>query len=58
MPWTPKQFKERHNHGLTHNQARAAAKAANAALAAGKSEASAIAIGNAVARDMIKRGKR
>ena len=43
MPWTPKQFKERHAHGLTPRQARTAAAQANAILKSGGDEGVAIA---------------
>lgn len=32
MPWTPEQFKARHNHGLTRPQAKRASAQANAIL--------------------------
>lgn len=48
MPWSASSFAAKHNHGLSSKAARGAAEAADKALASGKSEASAIRIGNAV----------
>jgi uncharacterized protein YdaT len=54
MPWTPKQFKDRHNKSLTPAQATKAAAQANAILRSGGSEAVAIATANKHAHDKPK----
>lgn len=46
MPWTPAEFRKKHNQKLTMAQARKAAKQANAILRSGASEAVAIATAN------------
>lgn len=46
MPWTPEEFKERHNKKLTPAQAKKAAAQANAMLKAGVPEGEAIATAN------------
>jgi len=43
MPWTGKEFKDRHAHNLTDGQANKAAKMANAMLKHGVPEGEAIA---------------
>ncbi len=43
MPWTAKQFKDRHAKGLTSAQAKRAAAQANAILRSGGDEGTAIA---------------
>ena len=48
MPWDANSFASKHNHKLHGKAARGASEAANKALANGKSDASAIRIGNAV----------
>ena len=58
MPWTPKQFKDRHNKSLTDAQAARAAAQANAILRSGGSEAVAIATANKHARDKPGLGAR
>ena len=50
MPWTPQQFKSRHNKGLSGSQSAEAAKVANAILKKTGDEGKAIAIANAMAR--------
>ena len=45
-PWTPAEFKSRHNHGLSPAQAAHAAHQGNALLRAGVPEGEAIAIAN------------
>ena len=46
MPWTGKQFADRHNHSLSGKQAGKAAAQANAMLGAGVPEGEAIATAN------------
>lgn len=46
MPWTAKTFKARHNHTLSPEQAKKAARQANAILRSGASEKIAIATAN------------
>lgn len=46
MPWTPKTFGQRHNHGLDAPQRKEAAKVANAILAKTGDEGKAIRIAN------------
>lgn len=46
MPWTPQEFKSRHNHGLNKNQAKKASSIANAMLEKGVDEGVAIATAN------------
>lgn len=46
MPWTGQQFKEKHNHSLTDEQADHTAKVADAILEKTGDEASAIRIAN------------
>jgi hypothetical protein len=53
MPWSPEEFSSKHNHKLSGKAARGASEAANKALASGKSDASAIRIGNSVG-DKVK----
>lgn len=48
MPWNAEEFASRHNHKLSGKAARGASEAANKALASGKSEGSAVRIGNYV----------
>lgn len=48
MPWTAEQFASKHNHKLRGKSAEVAAKVATEQLSKGKSDASAIRIGNAV----------
>lgn len=47
MPWTPDQFKSRHNKGLSGSKAKKAASIANAMLKAGVPEGESIATANA-----------
>jgi uncharacterized protein YdaT len=47
MPWTPKQFRDRHNKKLTPAQSRKAATIANGILESGGSESLAIRTANA-----------
>jgi uncharacterized protein YdaT len=54
MPWTGKEFKQRHNHKLTGAQADKAAKQANAMLRSGADEGVAIATANKHAREKPK----
>ena len=54
MPWTPKQFRSRHNKKLTTAQSRKAAKIADAVLARTGDEGKAIRIANAA----VKRGRK
>lgn len=56
MPWTPKEFKEKHNHGLSSNEASVAAHAANQALAHGHSEKDAVIAGNVAAKNARQAG--
>ena len=46
MPWTPAEFKRKHNHKLSDLQAVKASKIANAMLARGVPEGEAIAVAN------------
>ena len=46
MPWTPGQFKQRHNQGLSDEQAQQASAQANAILAKSGDEGMAIATAN------------
>ncbi|MDD3885152.1 MAG: hypothetical protein PHW66_09535 [Gallionella sp.] len=46
MPWTPKQFQQRHNKKLSLPQAKAAAAQATAMIKAGVPEGEAIATAN------------
>lgn len=56
MPWTPKDFKSRHNKKLSPAQAKKAAAQANAILKSGVPEGEAIAIANKQAlKDKIKK---
>ena len=48
MPWTPEQFKSRHNHSLSSSQASEASRVANAVLKKYGDEGKAIRIGNSV----------
>jgi uncharacterized protein YdaT len=48
MPWTPTNFKSRHNHKLSGPQSKVAAKVANAALKKTGDEGRAIREANAV----------
>ena len=50
MPWTPREFKTRHNKGLTSPKARVAARVANQVLAKTGDEGRAIREANAVAK--------
>ena len=50
MPWTPQEFLERHNHGLSPAQASHAARQANAILRSGAPEGIAIATANKYAQ--------
>ncbi len=50
MPWTPQEFKTRHNKKLTPSQAKKAAKIGNAILKKTGSESSAIRIANSQAK--------
>ena len=52
MPWTGKEFKSKHNHGLSGKQAGKAAKQANAMLRSGVPEGIAIAIANKHAKGL------
>ncbi len=55
MPWTPGQFKSKHNKGLTLTQAAKAARIAEGAMKSGVPEGEAIAIANKNAK---RKGKR
>lgn len=59
MPWTPKSFKQKHNHSLNAGQAKKAAAQANAILRSGASDRVAIATANKNAKGlrMSKREK-
>jgi uncharacterized protein YdaT len=57
MPWTAKEFKDKHNHKLTTAQAGKAAKQATAMLKSGVSEGIAIATANKYAKKGSKKGK-
>lgn len=46
MPWTPEEFKEKHNQKLTSTQAKSAARQANAMIHSGVPEGEAIATVN------------
>lgn len=50
MPWTGKEFKSRHNHGMSASQATEAARVANAVLGKTGDEGQAIRIANAMAK--------
>lgn len=50
MPWTPGEFKSRHNHRLSKGAAGKASRVANAMLARGVPEGEAIATANARAK--------
>jgi uncharacterized protein YdaT len=50
MPWTGESFKQKHNQGLTPEQADRAARIANAVLDRDGDEASAIRIANAAVK--------
>jgi uncharacterized protein YdaT len=54
MPWTGKQFKQRHAHALSSGQANKAAKQANAILRSGGNEGTAIATAIKNAKGMPK----
>lgn len=58
MPWTPDQFKARHNHKLSNPAAKKAAAQANAMLKAGVPEGEAIAVANKRASQYHGSGKR
>ena len=58
MPWTPKEFAEKHNHSLTRQQSRKAADIANAMLEKGVDEGEAIATANARAKGRAGRSKK
>jgi len=47
MPWTPAEFKKKHNQSLTDAQAKIAARIANAILKESGDEAKAIRVANA-----------
>ena len=51
MPWTPKEFKERHNHSLSGSEAAQASKQANAILEKTGDEGLAIATANKHAKE-------
>ena len=51
MPWTPQQFRSKHNKSLTPSQAKRASEMANAMLKRGVPEGEAIATANKHARD-------
>ena len=55
MPWTPKEFVSRHNHGLSSAQGSQASKVANAILRDGGSDAKAIRIANWQAKKMKRK---
>jgi hypothetical protein len=57
-PWTPKQFKDKHNKKLTPAQAKVAAEVANQVLAKTGNEGRAIREANAVAGRMKNKGKK
>jgi hypothetical protein len=57
-PWTPKQFKDRHNKKLTPAQAKVAADVANQVLAKTGNEGRAIREANAVAGRIKSKGKK
>lgn len=57
MPWTPEEFKSRHNHSLTGGQAKKAAAQANAILRSGGNERVAIATANKQAKRRPKKTK-
>lgn len=48
MPWTPEQFKERHNKSLTKKEAEQAASIANNVLKSGGTDADAVRTANSV----------
>jgi uncharacterized protein YdaT len=50
MPWTPKTFAKKHNHGLTPAAAKRAARAANAVLKRTGDDGQAVRVGNAIAK--------
>jgi uncharacterized protein YdaT len=50
MPWSPKEFRERHNKGLSDSEATKASKIANAILKRTGDEALAIKTANARAK--------
>lgn len=54
MPWTPQQFRSRHNRSLTPAQAKKASEMANAMLRAGVPEGEAIATANKRAKSRPK----
>lgn len=43
MPWTPEEFRQKHDHSLTDKQAQKAAEIGNAMLRSGTDDATAIA---------------
>ena len=51
MPWTPKEFAEKHNHKLSKGQSKKAASVANAMLKSGVPEGEAIATANKQAKE-------
>lgn len=57
MPWTARSF-AKHSRKARGKAGRGAAKAANRALAEGKSEASAVRIGNYVASRVSRSGRK
>jgi hypothetical protein len=58
MPWTPKQFKDRHNKKLTPAQAKVAAEVANQVLIKTADEGRAVREGNAVANKIKLKEKK
>lgn len=58
MPWTGKEFKERHNKGLSDEEAHRAARIANAMLKRGVPEGEAIATASSRASDHPPKGLR
>ena len=57
MPWTAKEFKDKHNHKLTTAQAGKAAKQAMAIIKSGAPEGVAIATANKYAKKGSRKGK-
>lgn len=57
MPWTPQQFKTRHNNKLTAAQAKVAARVANETLKKHGDEGRAVRAGNAAGNRAYKKRK-
>ncbi len=58
MPWTAKQFKQRHNHSLSIGQAGKAASIAEAMMRRGVSEGIAIATANKRAKLLSRKARK